>query len=235
MTDKQKREVAKQKEKRNKIIIIAVSAVVAAAVIVCAAIGIARSGEKRDNANDAITTTAEPAETVTAGAENEQSSEPGVEPVNVEIVVRDYGTITLELDPSQAPISVENFVNLARSGFYDGLTFHRIIEGFMIQGGAGENAATIKGEFSANGVENNIEHTRGVISMARAPGYDSASSQFFIVQEDSPHLDGNYAAFGHVTSGMEVVDAIAADAEPVDNNGTIAAEDQPVIETIRVL
>ena len=160
--------------------------------------------------------------------------------VYADITVKDYGTITLQLAPEIAPITVTNFVKLANSGFYDGLTFHRIMEGFMIQGGDpqgngfGGSDETIKGEFSANGVENNISHVRGVISMARSSDMDSASSQFFIVHEDSTFLDGNYAAFGRVTEGMDVVDKIAADAEPIDDNGTIPADKQPVIESIKI-
>ena len=151
---------------------------------------------------------------------------------HVAITVRDYGTITVELDADAAPITVQNFLDLAGSGFYDGLTFHRIIEGFMIQGGSDK---TIKGEFSANGVENPLSHTRGAISMARSSAMDSASSQFFIVQKDSTFLDGQYACFGYVTNGMDVVDAIAADAQPTDGNGTIPADQQPVIESVKVL
>ena len=146
----------------------------------------------------------------------------------------------MELDGEAAPETVANFVSLAREGFYDGLTFHRIIEGFMIQGGdpngdgTGGSEATIKGEFSENGVENDLSHTRGAISMARSSDYDSASSQFFIVQEGSTYLDDSYAAFGYVTEGMDVVDAICADAQPVDDNGLIAQEDQPVITAITI-
>ncbi len=160
---------------------------------------------------------------------------------HVAIAVRDYGTITVELDADAAPITVQNFLDLADSGFYDGLTFHRIIEGFMIQGGDPEGTGmggsdkTIKGEFSANGVENPLSHTRGAISMARSNAMDSASSQFFIVQKDSTFLDGQYACFGYVTNGMDVVDAIAADAQPTDGNGTIPADQQPVIESVKVL
>ena len=160
---------------------------------------------------------------------------------HVAITVRDYGTITVELDADAAPITVQNFLDLADSGFYDGLTFHRIIEGFMIQGGDPEGTGmggsdkTIKGEFSANGVENPLSHTRGAISMARSSAMDSASSQFFIVQKDSTFLDGQYACFGYVTDGMDVVDAIAADAQPTDGNGTIPADQQPVIESVKVL
>lgn len=160
---------------------------------------------------------------------------------HITIDVQDYGTITLELDADEAPISVTNFVNLAEEGFYDGLTFHRIISGFMIQGGdpkgngTGGSDTTIKGEFSENGVENNISHVRGTISMARANDPDSASSQFFIVHEDSTFLDGQYAAFGHVTDGMDVVDAICENTPVQDNNGTVKAADQPVITSITVI
>lgn len=156
------------------------------------------------------------------------------------IEIESYGTVTVALDETAAPETVKNFVSLAREGFYDGLTFHRIISGFMIQGGdpngdgTGGSDETIKGEFAENGVENHLSHTRGAISMARSNDYDSASSQFFIVHEDSTYLDGSYAAFGYVTDGMEVVDAICAAAEPIDNNGLIAAEEQPVILSIQI-
>ena len=160
---------------------------------------------------------------------------------HVTIDVQDYGTISLELDADTAPISVTNFINLANEGFYDGLTFHRIISGFMIQGGdpngngTGGSEKTIKGEFSANGVENDISHVRGVISMARANDPDSGSSQFFIVHEDSTFLDGQYAAFGHVTDGMDVVDAICEAVPVQDNNGTVAAAGQQVITAVSVV
>ena len=178
-----------------------------------------------------------------SAAQEEQSAEQTAEPIGIhhaEIVIKDFGTVKVELDGDTAPITVQNFMDLANQGFYDGLTFHRIIEGFMIQGGdpngdgTGGSGQNIKGEFSANGVNNDISHKKGVISMARAQDPDSASSQFFIVQEDSEFLDGQYAAFGHVTEGMEFVDIIAKEAKPVDDNGTIPAEDQPVIETIRI-
>ena len=131
----------------------------------------------------------------------------------VAIDIKDYGVVEVELDPNVAPLTVENFLNLVNDGFYDGLTFHRIIDGFMIQG----------------------SHERGVISMARSNNKDSASSQFFIVQKDSTYLDGDYAAFGKVTKGMEVVDKIASDAKPTDSNGTIKKEEQPVINSIKVI
>ncbi len=158
-----------------------------------------------------------------------------------EIEVQGYGIITVELDRSAAPKTVDNFVKLAKSGFYDGLTFHRVIYGFMIQGGdptgtgRGGSSETIKGEFAVNGVKNPISHTRGVISMARNNiSYDSASSQFFIVHQDSVFLDGQYAAFGHVTSGIEIVDAIAANTPVIDKNGTVPPEYQPVIVSVKI-
>ena len=160
---------------------------------------------------------------------------------HIKIHVKDRGVITAELDATYAPITVENFMKLAKDGFYDGLTFHRIIDGFMIQGGdplgtgIGGAKDTIKGEFKSNGVENPLSHKRGVLSMARSQKKDSASSQFFIMQADSPHLDGDYAAFGYVTEGMEIVDQICKDTKVTDNNGSVSKENQPVIEKIEVI
>ena len=160
---------------------------------------------------------------------------------HAEIVVKNYGTIALELDADVAPITVENFANLVNEGFYNGLTFHRIISGFMIQGGdplgngTGGSSKTIKGEFASNGVKNSISHVRGTISMARSSMPNSASSQFFIVHQDSTFLDGKYAAFGTVTSGMEVVDKICADTAVEDDNGTVVKNNQPVIEKITMI
>jgi peptidyl-prolyl cis-trans isomerase B (cyclophilin B) len=158
-----------------------------------------------------------------------------------DIVVKDYGTIVVRLEPDAAPVTVQNFVTLARSGFYDGLTFHRIIAGFMIQGGdplgngLGGSEKKIPGEFAANGYNNPIPHVRGVISMARAKDPNSASSQFFIVHRDGQQrLNGYYAAFGYVVEGMEVVDEICAVARPIDGNGGIAPSAQPVIESITI-
>ena len=171
-------------------------------------------------------------------AANEESQ--GVSTHHAEIEIQDYGTITVELDGDAAPITVQNFMDLANDGFYDGLTFHRIISGFMMQGGdpngngTGGSENTIKGEFSANGVENTLSHTRGAISMARAQDPDSASSQFFICHADSTFLDGQYACFGYVTDGMDVVDAVCEAAQPTDDNGTIPADQQPVITAIRI-
>lgn len=160
---------------------------------------------------------------------------------HVNIVIKDKGTISVELDADVAPISVTNFVNLAKDGFYDGIVFHRIIKDFMMQGGdptgtgMGGADMTIKGEFSDNGVENNLSHTRGAISMARATAYDSASSQFFIIHQDSTYLDGQYACFGYVTEGMDIVDDICENTAGGDRNGIVLEENRPVIETIEVV
>ena len=158
-----------------------------------------------------------------------------------ELVIRDYGTIRFEMDAAKAPITVTNFVKLAKEGFYDGLTFHRIMDGFMMQGGdptgtgGGGASEKIKGEFSANGVKNGQSHTRGAVSMARSNDMNSASSQFFIVHQDSTFLDGNYACFGYVTEGMDVVDAICSSVPVTDNNGSVPKDFQPVIESLTIL
>lgn len=204
------------------------------------------------NKNDTETTSSESTEE-TAGestGENETSEnssaetgdvQGGIGMHNIEIKIKDYGTVKLELDGDTAPITVANFIKLTNEGFYNGLTFHRIMDGFMVQGGDpqgngfGGSDETIKGEFASNGVTNNISHKKGVISMARAQDPNSASSQFFITVANSEFLDGNYAAFGHVTEGQDILDKIASDAKPVDNNGTIPKEAQPVIEEILVV
>ena len=161
---------------------------------------------------------------------------------HAEIVIAEYGKLELELDADVAPITVTNFVNLAKKGFCNGLTFHRIMSGFMIQGGdpngdgTGGSEETIKGEFKSNGIENTMSHKRGVSSMARTQNDpDSASSQFFIVQADSDFLDGDYAAFGKVTAGMDIVDKICQSVQPIDNNGTVPADQQPKITAIKVI
>ena len=148
--------------------------------------------------------------------------------------------ITIKLDQETAPVTCANFVELAESGFYDSLTFHRIIAGFMMQGGdpsgdgTGGSENNIVGEFASNGYENDLSHERGVISMARSQDPNSASSQFFICHADSDFLDGEYAAFGVVTEGLDVVDDVCAKAQPTDDNGTIPAEAQPVINSIKI-
>lgn len=210
------------------------SAAVSMAVLVLGAVSLAGCGEKK-----ASETTSEG-----SGGSKEASQTQEKDLLSgkhhAEIVIKDHGTIKVELDADSAPISVTNFVNLAKSGFYDGLTFHRIMEGFMMQGGdpagngTGGSDETIKGEFASNGVENPISHKRGTISMARAQDPDSGSSQFFIVHEDSTFLDGDYAAFGTVTEGMDIVDDICENAVVVDQNGTVKDGTQPVIESINV-
>ena len=179
--------------------------------------------------------------TLLAGCGSKTPAEPFTKVRHAEITIKDYGTLQVELDEGCAPISTANFIKLAKKGFYNGLTFHRIIPGFMIQGGDplangyGGSGKSIKGEFAANGVENPISHVKGVLSMVRNEDYNNASSQFFITVADATYLDGNYAAFGRVTDGMEVLDQIAADAKPLDNDGAIAPEAQPVIESIVIL
>ena len=156
----------------------------------------------------------------------------------VNIHIKDKGTIKVELDADAAPVTVTNFVSLVKEGFYDGLTFHRIIKDFMMQGGdptgtgMGSSDKTIVGEFASNGVDNPISHTRGTISMARSGQPDSASCQFFIMHQDGTYLDGDYAAFGHVTEGMEIVDDICDNTTGQDRNGVVPEENRPVIESI---
>lgn len=161
----------------------------------------------------------------------------------IEIKVKDYGTIKLELDAEAAPVTVENFLELVNDGFYDGLTFHRISQGFMIQGGCPDGTGTggpghqIKGEFKSNGWDNPISHARGVISMARSGDPNSAGSQFFITDGDATFLDGDYAAFGRVVEGLDVLDAIAGTEttyNPGEGRNTKPVE-PPVIESIRVV
>ena len=157
-----------------------------------------------------------------------------------DIDIKDYGTVSFRLETEKAPITTDNFIKLAESGFYNGLTFHRIMSGFMMQGGdplgsgIGGSGKNITGEFAANGHDTGLSHTRGAVSMARSQAYDSASSQFFIVHEDSLFLDGQYAVFGYVTEGMDIVDKICTEAKPTDNNGTIPAEAQPVMTSVRI-
>lgn len=200
------------------------------------------TSENVESSSDVDVSTSEGIEDI-----NENSSEiednlgvPKVGNYLATIDIADYGVIELELYGSVAPLTVTNFVNLVNEGFYDGLTFHRIIDGFMIQGGdplgngMGGSENTIIGEFLANGVDNTLSHKRGVVSMARSQDYNSASSQFFIVHEDSTFLDGQYAAFGEVVSGMDVVDAICDSVTVEDDNGTVLKENQPVISSITV-
>ena len=199
-------------------------------------------GDTRENADKSTAKTTKKesfAEKKDAGTSNSQYL---TGKHHAEIVIAEYGKLELELDADVAPITVTTFVNLAKKGFYNGLTFHRIMSGFMIQGGdpngdgTGGSEETIKGEFKSNGIENTMSHKRGVISMARTQNDpDSASSQFFIVQADSDFLDGDYAAFGKVTAGMDIVDKICQSVQPIDNNGTVPADQQPKITAIKVI
>lgn len=228
--------MAKQSNKQDKNKTALVLAVIAAVlVIVCVAAAILNN--KKDNSKTGVT------DGQTSGKEDNSPDNGGMPAVTsknyfADIDIKDYGTITVKLDGEAAPITVKNFVSLAKDGFYDGLTFHRIMEGFMMQGGDPEGTGyggsekTIVGEFPNNGYDNKLSHTRGAISMARSNSYNSASSQFFIVHQDSISLDGEYAVFGYVTEGIEVVDAVCSDAQPVDSNGFIAPEAQPVINSI---
>lgn len=215
---------AKKPEKNNHTLIIAIVAIVCICLVACLLIIFGG----KDEAPVSQPTQAPAAATLTGTHK-------------IEIDIQDYGTIKAELYADVAPITVTNFVKLAKEGFYDGLTFHRIISGFMIQGGdplgngTGGSDQKIKGEFAANGVNNTLKHTRGVLSMARAMAYDSASSQFFIMHKDYPSLDGQYAAFGMVTEGIEIVDAICAKTPVTDGNGSVAKANQPVITAIRVV
>ena len=223
----QKAEQAKL-DKRN--MIIGIAAVV---LVVAVALFLILGGKDEPAQNTNPTTVTESAPSAANEIEAKATH-------NVTIEIENYGTITAELYGEVAPITVENFVKLAGEGFYDGLTFHRIIDGFMIQGGdprgngTGGSDQNIKGEFKANGVDNPITHQRGVLSMARSSAYDSASSQFFIMHQVSPWLDGQYAAFGCVLEGMDVVDAICANTPVTDGNGTVAKANQPKITSIKV-
>lgn len=211
---------------------IAIGIAIIVVIVAVAAIGIWAYNRSLSNAN---------ADTNTQVENEEEKSMYSTGKHHAEIVVKDYGTISLELDADVAPITVANFAKLANEGFYNGLTFHRIISGFMIQGGdplgngMGGSDQTIKGEFAVNGVKNSISHVRGTISMARSNSYNSASSQFFIVHEDSTFLDGQYAGFGKVTSGIEIVDKICEDVNVEDDNGTVLEENQPVIEKVTMV
>lgn len=230
-----------------KITAVVVAVCLVLVIAIACAFMISTSGSGKDTDSEATTETSTQ-ETAADSTEAEQTDATTVatpetsaeETLYADIDIADYGTVTVQLEPDAAPQTVDNFVNLAEEGFYDGLTFHRIIDGFMMQGGdpngdgTGGSGTTIPGEFSENGFENNLSHTRGAVSMARSSDYDSASSQFFIVQEDSTYLDGSYAVFGYVTDGMDIVDEICDSAQPTDDNGTIAPEDQPVINSITI-
>lgn len=225
--------------KWNQPLVWGIAAIVIMALLVVAAVLLLNKPTASSQAQ-----TTDPASTPTPTSTTETYTPPALEDdvtYTARIDVKDYGTITVELDQSAAPITCANFVELAESGFYDGLTFHRIIEGSMMQGGDPEGTGyggsehEIVGEFSSNGYDNPLSHTRGAISMARSNDPNSASSQFFIVQQDATFWDGDYAVFGYVTDGMDVVDAVCEAAQPTDGNGTIPADQQPVITSITIL
>lgn len=240
MSNKLVKEKKPEPKKKNESLLLVIAGVVILLIAVVVIFGRALGGLGGNGNSGESRTETDGAETGQTADDSAADIPDGVAGPVVTISVKDYGDIVVQLDEQAAPITVENFVTLIKDGFYDGLTFHRIIDGFMIQGGdpdgngTGGSEKTIKGEFSANGVENPISHKRGVISMARSSDMDSASSQFFIVQSDSTSLDGQYAGFGYVTSGMEIVDQICKDTPVEDSNGTVKAENQPVIEKITV-
>lgn len=233
-TDIEKIAKPQKSDKKKAVIIITAVALLLAAVIVVFAVTSNKNDGNQPATNDSVTV-GENSTVATIGTDEAKGTH------HAEIDIRDYGVIKVELNGDVAPITVANFINLANNKFYDGLTFHRIIDGFMMQGGdplgngTGGSDNTIKGEFSQNGVENNLSHTRGAISMARSTDMDSASSQFFIVQSDSTFLDGQYACFGYVTDGMDIVDEICKSAVTTDSNGSVDTENQPVINSIRII
>lgn len=225
--------------KWNQPLVWGIAAIVIMALLVVAAVLLLNKPTASSQAQ-----TTDPASTPTPTSTTETYTPPALEDdvtYTAKIDIQDYGTVTVKLDQSAAPITCANFVELAESGFYDGLTFHRIIEGSMMQGGDPEGTGyggsehNIVGEFSSNGYDNPLSHTRGAISMARSNDPNSASSQFFIVQQDATFWDGDYAVFGYVTDGMDVVDAVCEAAQPTDGNGTIPADQQPVITSITIL
>lgn len=216
------------KSRNNKTVMLVVSVIVLVGLIVGIAFGIKSKKDELSKQN--------PSENV--GESTATDSLSGKH--HVEMNIKGYGKIALELDADESPLTVTNFVNLCNDGFYNGLTFHRFVDGFVLQGGdpdgngTGGSEKEIKGEFSSNGVNNTISHTRGVISMARSSDPDSASSQFFICLSDNyTHvLDGEYAAFGKVTQGMDVIDKVCADLTESDR---IPTDKQPVIESAIVV
>lgn len=230
MSKKKKKNDQKKNVLSLPVIIAAVIALIAVAGIVVACVFLLQQPSETNASQDASqAASSAPSANESKPSYAETSYEEKEEYPYVQIEMEDGGKIVLELYPEIAPITVQNFLDLAGSGFYDGLIFHRVMSGFMIQGGDPEGTGyggsekTIKGEFSENGVENNLSHQRGVISMARSKSMDSASSQFFICHADaSASLDGKYAAFGRVVSGMDVVDKIAS----VETN----SKDRPLIE-----
>lgn len=203
-------------------------------------VGCSGSSESSSSSSASSSSAASSSSSAAANAQLEKAADPiGTHHAIIEI--EGYDPISVELDGDSAPVTVQNFMDLANDGFYDGLTFHRIIDGFMMQGGdpkgngTGGSDETIVGEFTDNGYDNKLENVRGAIAMARSSMPDSASSQFYIVHQDSNFLDGQYAVFGHVTDGMDVVDAICTSAQPTDSNGSISADQQPKITKVTIV
>ena len=221
MTAQQKKAQAEKQKKEQKLLMIV------AAVVIVALLAVLTVALVNADWSEILKKTGDGATLETAKATH-----------YVTIEIENYGTLKGELYGKTTPYAVDQFVTLAQSGFYEGLTFHRIIEGFMMQGGApnadSPKVEPIVGEFAENGIENNLLHLPGVLSMARTNDPDSATSQFFIMHKEYPSLDGKYAAFGRITEGLDIVDKICTEIENTDGNGGVAAADQPVIKSITV-
>lgn len=214
-----------------------------AGALACGMIGMVGCSGSSESSSSSSASSSSAASSSSSAASNAQL-EKAADPIGTHhaiIEIEGYDPISVELDGDSAPVTVQNFMDLANDGFYDGLTFHRIIDGFMMQGGdpkgngTGGSDETIVGEFTDNGYDNKLENVRGAIAMARSSMPDSASSQFYIVHQDSNFLDGQYAVFGHVTDGMDVVDAICTSAQPTDSNGSISADQQPKITKVTIV
>lgn len=215
-----------------------------AGALACGMLGMAGCGGSASSSSSSSASSSSASSAASSSSAAQTSLKKAADPIGVHhaiIEVEGYGPISVELDGDSAPVTVQNFMDLANDGFYDGLTFHRIIEGFMMQGGdpkgngTGGSDETIVGEFTDNGYDNELENVRGAIAMARSSMPDSASSQFYIVHQDSSFLDGQYAVFGHVTDGMDIVDEICTTATPTDQNGTIPADQQPKITKVTIV
>lgn len=261
MARKIKKKPVKKESKEGKIIILVTAAILGIILIILLTLAIFPNCAGTSDDNDI--SSAETSLPISSSVPYEYSDEVSAQPATkfetpdflkdvyidesmdyyVDIDIKDYGIVTAKLNYDAAPITVKNFVYLTESGFYDGLTFHRIMNGFMMQGGdpqhngQGGSENNIPGEFSSNGFDNSLSHTTGAISMARN-GYDkdSASSQFFICQNGNhtDALDGTYACFGYVTEGMDIVEKICTESQPTDTNGTIPYEQQPVINSMTI-
>ena len=235
---------ALKKQQITQAIIIAVALLVVLAIVVLGIMAVENGDDTDPTFTSSTSNNSTNTQTDNTAADGApKNSAPALDEKTVyyaDIDIADYGKITVKLDQSAAPATCANFVNLVNKGFYNGLTFHRIMEGFMMQGGCpygnggGSAEENVLGEFAQNGIDNPLSHTRGAISMARATDPNSGSSQFFICHQSSTFLDGGYACFGYVTEGLEVVDAVCTQAEPTDDNGTIPAAAQPVITSITI-